>query len=71
MWPGSEFEYQGVNPTFVSPLNKTIGSKERVDEVITWLDKGANLVMFYIEEPDDEGHAYGPDSDQVISFSKF
>lgn len=43
---------------------------ERVDIVIGWfMDKKtpANLVMMYIEEPDESAHIYSPDSDKVNS----
>lgn len=66
MWPGSDFAYQGKKCTFTKTLNETIPLEDRADEVMTWLNQGANLVMMYIEQPDAEGHAYSPDSDQVI-----
>lgn len=65
MWPGSDFAYQGKKCTFIKTLDKNIPLEDRADEVMTWLRQGANLIMFYIEQPDEEGHAYSPDSQNV------
>lgn len=51
-------------------LNKTMKMEERADIVVSWLKDGANFVMFYIEEPDEQGHAYSPDSQRVFYFFK-
>lgn len=66
MWPGSDFEYQGKKCFFTMSLNKKMIMEDRADVVMTWLKGGANFVMFYIEEPDEEGHAYSPDSQRVF-----
>ncbi|KAK9498572.1 hypothetical protein O3M35_003173 [Rhynocoris fuscipes] len=68
MWPGSNFEYSGINATYITKYNHSIPWKDRVDTVISWFDnkvKPANLVMMYFEEPDRDSHAYGPDSPQT------
>jgi len=42
--------------------------KDRMDVTIDWLTKEthpANLVFMYFEEPDSEGHQFGPNSPQV------
>lgn len=66
MWPGSDFDYQGKKCFFTMSLNKKMIIEDRADVVMTWLKNGANFVMFYIEEPDEEGHAYSPDSQRVF-----
>lgn len=69
MWPGSDYEYDGVACTHNRHYNLSVNYSERVDEVFDWIldDKApVNLVMFYIEEPDTHAHAFGPES-QVIT----
>lgn len=66
MWPGSEFAYQGKYCTFSSPLDKTESLEERFDKAMMWFKNGANLVMLYSDQPDEYGHAYSPNSKQVI-----
>lgn len=69
MWPGSDYEYDGVACKHNQHFNLSIDYTKRVDEVFKWiLDpiSPANLIMFYIEEPDLEAHAFGTDS-QVIT----
>lgn len=65
MWPGSDFAYQGKNCTFVKSFDKKLSLEDRAGEVMSWLRQGANFVMIYIEQPDEEGHAYSPDSEKV------
>lgn len=69
MWPGSDFPYQGKRCTFEKSLDKTLFLEDRTDLMMKWLANGANFVMFYVEEPDDQGHRYGPDSQRVILLS--
>lgn len=68
MWPGSDFAYQGKKCSFTKSLDKNMKVEDRIDVVMKWLKDGANFVMFYIDQPDDDGHAYGPESEQVFTF---
>lgn len=68
MWPGANFQYQNATCTFHISFNESVSWIERVDTAITWFTHEktpANLVMFYIEEPDAHAHIYGPDSEKV------
>lgn len=68
-WPGSEFEYNGVSCTFPGKYKFGSNFEKRVDKVMSWFKHEktpANLVMFYIEQPDDESHKYGPESMEVM-----
>lgn len=68
MWPGCNFQYQNTTCTFYTPFNESVSWIERADTAISWFmhkKTPANLVMFYIEEPDTHGHIYGPDSEKV------
>lgn len=68
MWPGHEYEYNGINCTFSVRYNRTSGWNERVDVALSWFVHSktpANLVMFYLNEPDGTSHAYSPNSNNV------
>lgn len=70
MWPGSNYKYDDTACTFLQKFNTSMPWNERADTVIGWfMDKKtpANLVMMYIEEPDESAHIYSPDSDKVNS----
>ena len=69
MWPGNEFEYSGVKPTYFKAWNYNVTWEKRIDEVMEWIlnpQKPANLIMLYIEEPDYHGHSFGIDSSKFI-----
>lgn len=71
MWTGSNFDYNGINCTFIQALDEKIKFEDRVDTALSWFTHEktpVNLVMMYFEEPDEHGHAYGPDSPVVRSF---
>lgn len=68
MWPGSDYEYNNIGCTHNRHYNFSVDYSKRVDEVFDWiLDKKdpANLIMFYVEEPDTHAHAFGPDSQTI------
>lgn len=65
MWPGSNFAYQNRKVTFVKTLDTKMSLEDRTDQVMSWLKQGANFVMFYVEQPDEYGHAFSPDSQKV------
>jgi len=68
MWPGSEFAYQGKQPTYLQKYNKSMSWTSRVDTFMSWItneNKPANLVFVYFEEPDSTGHLKGVESQEV------
>ena len=68
MWPGSGFKYQQKLPTFVQAFDLSMNWTQRVDIAVSWLvheTKPANLVLMYFEQPDEDGHQYGPNSKPV------
>ncbi|XP_063446163.1 bis(5'-adenosyl)-triphosphatase enpp4-like [Mytilus trossulus] len=66
-WPGSEAEIRGYRPNIWKHYNESVPFKNRIDTVITWLtDEQIDLVTLYFQEPDATGHAFGPDSPQII-----
>lgn len=68
MWPGGDFDYNGINCTFRRSFDKSFPLEKRVDEAMEWLTHEttpANLVMLYFEQPDGQSHIFGPESMEV------
>ncbi|VDO03702.1 unnamed protein product [Rodentolepis nana] len=68
-WPGSSSSYNGNVPTKSKLVyNSSVPFKSRVEQVINWMreDDEITLCLLYMREPDYTGHAYGPDSKQVM-----
>lgn len=68
MWPGSDFFYNDVSCRHKQHFNMSENLNERVDQVMSWIlnkTHPANLVMFYVEDPDNHAHAFGPESQQI------
>ncbi|CAG0878583.1 unnamed protein product [Darwinula stevensoni] len=72
-WPGYNFHY-GSNhrlPTHSMSFASNLTYRQWVksmDTAISWFEHHttpANLVVFYLAEPDTTGHLYGPESEQV------
>lgn len=71
MWPGSQYAYNGTYCTYTEHYNRSTDPLKRVDTIMNWLTdrhKPAELVMFYLNQPDDTEHKYGKDSPQVSYF---
>lgn len=65
MWPGTEVIYSNRSCTFTVPNNDSMPWNDRVDQMISWFthpDTPANLVLFYITEPDLTAHIYSTKS---------
>lgn len=68
MWPGSDYLYNGISCTYKQHFNMSENLHERIDQVMGWITNKtspANLVMLYVEDPDNHAHAFGPDSQQI------
>lgn len=65
-WPGSQAEIAGVRPSRWMTFNQAMPSKDRVDQLLSWLDdpKGPELRFstLYFDVVDTDGHHYGPQS---------
>lgn len=71
MWPGGDFEYNGLSCTFTRSFNKSVTFEERVDTIMTWFTHEktpTNLVMLYVEQPDEDSHMYGTEAIQVSKY---
>ncbi|KAG0622142.1 hypothetical protein M758_3G074900 [Ceratodon purpureus] len=70
-WPGSEV-LKGpwkCPEEFCAHYNGSVPFESRVDSVLGFVDLPAEvrprLITLYFEEPDEEGHVYGPDAPQI------
>jgi len=68
-WPGNGAPIDGVRPSQYRLYDPKISIQTRADEVAGWLTGPRNqrpqLAALYMEDVDEEGHGYGPDSPQV------
>lgn len=68
-WVGSEAEIAGYRPTYWKVYEHKFPYVQRLDSVISWLqkpeDKRPHLIMWYFDEPDHSGHTFGPDSPEI------
>ena len=70
MWPGSNIPLQTERtPNHFVGYNRSIPFKERVDQVLKWMDlphsQRPDLTALYSEEPDSTAHRTGPSSYNV------
>ncbi|KAG0265530.1 hypothetical protein BG011_004558 [Mortierella polycephala] len=65
MWPGGE-SWRPVRPTYHVQHKSSTAVSEKIDTLISWLDKPREerptVMMTYISEVDTAGHYFGPDS---------
>ena len=70
-WVGSEAEIKGMRPTTWKPYVPNMPYGDRIDTVISWLnrpdDKRPDLIMWYFDQPDSDGHDFGPDSPEMVA----
>lgn len=73
-WVGSEAEIGGVRPTYWKPYDHAARVTDRLEELFRWLhlpaDQRPALVTFYLSEPNNAGHRYGPDSPETAAAVK-
>lgn len=68
-WVGSEAPIQGIQPTYWKRYDNDVPFGDRIDTVVTWLslpvEKRPRLITFYFNEPDSQGHDFGPDAPEI------
>jgi alkaline phosphatase D len=68
-WPGSEAKIAGYRPTYYLHFDNKIDDNARIDQVLAWLHLPAtdrpHFITLYYDEPDHEGHQYGPDAPET------
>jgi alkaline phosphatase D len=68
-WVGSEAPIGGFHPSYWKSYDEWIPYRDRVDQVIEWLEypvgERPGLITLYFDEPDGTGHYYGPEHDST------
>ncbi len=68
-WVGSETAVGGMQPNIWKRYNAHDSFISRADSVISWLqnpeDIRPHLIMWYLSEPDHDGHTYGPNAQET------
>jgi len=63
-WVGSEADIQNMRPTIWKSYEHNFPFEQRIDTVISWLERPVeirpHLIMWYLHEPDGIGHGFGP-----------
>jgi alkaline phosphatase D len=69
-WVGSEAEIGGERPSRWKTYKHRMPYGDRIDTVMSWLQlpepTRPNLILWYLDQPDSDGHDFGPDSPEVI-----
>lgn len=69
-WVGSEADVQGIRPSIWKKYQHHLPYADRIDTVISWLERPAqqrpHLIMWYFDQPDGDGHDFGPDSPKTL-----
>jgi predicted AlkP superfamily pyrophosphatase or phosphodiesterase len=70
-WVGSNTPIKNTYATYYYIHNEKIPVSRRIQAVVNWLnlpaDKRPHLITFYLPEPDDSGHEFGPNSQEVAN----
>lgn len=70
-WPGSEARIVGVRPTWWRPYADDTPHRERIAQVLAWLDLPAgerpSFLALYFSHVDSVGHDFGPDSPELAA----
>ena len=68
-WPGTEVAIQGRQPMDWLPYEHSMTSIQRVEKLVSWLDRPvdqrADFATLYFSEVDAYGHEFGPNSSAV------
>lgn len=70
-WVGSEAPIDGVRPTEWTPFNRALPYEERIDRLLSWLERPAlkrpGLILGYLGEPNHTGHRQGPLAPETVA----
>ena len=68
-WPGSEAEIGGVRPTYWYQYDHDLPHTDRINQILAWLDlppdRRPTFITLYFPDTDDQGHRFGPDSQEL------
>ncbi|XP_067930631.1 ectonucleotide pyrophosphatase/phosphodiesterase family member 5-like [Watersipora subatra] len=66
MWIGNQAEYDGQTASIVVPFASNTEFESGVDAVVEWMSKdNVDFANLYTNQPDHDGHQYGPNSEEV------
>lgn len=69
-WPGSEVAVGGVRPSHWHPYDGSVPNRDRVNQVLAWLQRPATerptFITLYFSDVDTIGHNAGPESSAVL-----
>lgn len=65
LWPASEAPNHDIWPDYWRPYSRAIPERQRVDELLRWMQHKPNFVALYFDQVDYQGSLHGPDSQQV------
>ncbi|GAB4327437.1 MAG: ectonucleotide pyrophosphatase/phosphodiesterase [Bacteroidales bacterium] len=69
-WVGSEAEINGYRPDYWLTYDHDMPYADRIDTVMAWLrlpgSLRPSLILWYLDQPDHDGHVYGPDAPETI-----
>ncbi|KAH9889967.1 Phosphodiest-domain-containing protein [Cubamyces lactineus] len=69
MWPGPPKTRTGASPTYFVPWRDKVPLKEKLDQILTWIDlpleQRPQFIMAYEPSLDQAGHKAGPNSSLV------
>ena len=73
-WIGSEAKINGIQPTYFYQYNHYYPNKDRINQVIDWLNlpekERPHFITLYFPILDDAGHIYGPEAKEMIDVIK-
>jgi predicted AlkP superfamily pyrophosphatase or phosphodiesterase len=68
-WPGSEAKIAGFRPSYYLHFDNNLDDSARIEQVLAWLGlppaDRPHFITLYYNEPDHQGHQYGPDAPQT------
>ncbi|KAH8885773.1 Phosphodiest-domain-containing protein [Thozetella sp. PMI_491] len=69
MWPGSEAHILHIEPSYVDKFNSKEMLSNKVDRIMSFLDKPDHerpqIIAAYVPNVDADGHRYGPNSTEI------
>jgi len=70
-WPGSEAEIENFRPTYWYEYDHDMPHADRVNQVLAWFDLPPDhrptFITLYFPDTDDDGHRFGPDSQELAA----
>ncbi|XP_067929853.1 ectonucleotide pyrophosphatase/phosphodiesterase family member 5-like [Watersipora subatra] len=66
MWAGNEATYDGQTASIVIPFAYNAEFEDSMEVVVQWMaEEEVDFACLYTDQPDSDGHKYGPNSEEV------